>query len=61
MKRCDKILQDYEDKLHLVDKFLKAKKLVSEINQLAGRFDETRDSALIKEIMEISNHILEEF
>lgn len=61
VKRCDKILQYYEDKLHLVDKFLKAKKLVSEINQLAGRFDETRDSALIKEIMEISNHILEEF
>ena len=61
VKRCDKLLQDYEDKLHLVDKFLKAKTLVSEINQLAARFDETENPALVKEIMEISNHILEEF
>jgi len=61
VKRCDKLLQDYEDKLHLVDKFLKAKNLVSEINQLAARFDETENPALVKEIMEISNHILEEF
>lgn len=61
VKRCDKILQDYEDKLHLVDKFLKAKELVSKINQLAGHFDETKNPALVKEIMEISNHILEEF
>lgn len=61
VKRCDKILQDYEDKLHLVDKFLKAKKLVAEINRLAGRFDETKDSFLVGEIKEISNRILEEF
>lgn len=61
VKRCDKILQDYEDKLHLVDKFLKAKNLVSKINQLAACFDETKNPALVKEIMEISNHILEEF
>ena len=58
VKRCDKILQD---KLHLVDKFLKAKELVSKINRLAGHFDKTKNPALVKEIMEISNHILEEF
>lgn len=61
VKRCDKILQGYEDKLHLVDKFLKAKKLVSDINRLAASFDETGDPALVKQIMEISNCILEEF
>lgn len=61
VKRCDKILEDYEEKLHLVDKFLKAKELVTEINALAGRFDETRDSALVDKIKDISNQILEEF
>ena len=61
VKRCDKILQDYEDKLHLVDKFLNAKKFVAEINVLAARYNETKDSALVDRIKEISNHILEEF
>lgn len=61
VKRCDKILEDYEKKLHLVDKFLKAKELVTEINVLAGRFHETRDLVLVDKIQDISNHILEEF
>ncbi|MDY5578198.1 MAG: DNA-binding protein [Lachnospiraceae bacterium] len=61
IKRCDKILADYEEKLHLVDKFLAAKELVTEINTLAGEFHETKDPALVGQIKEISNHILEEF
>ena len=57
IKRCDKILADYEEKLHLVDKFLAAKELVTEINTLAGEFHETKDPALVGQIKEISNHI----
>ena len=34
IKRCDKILQDYESKLHLVEKFTGAKAKISEIEQL---------------------------
>lgn len=34
VKRCDKILLDYEDKLHLVEKFSSIKKKVEEIKNL---------------------------
>lgn len=34
IKRCDKILQDYESKLHLVEKFMGAKEKIREIESL---------------------------
>lgn len=34
IKRCDKILQDYESKLHLVERFMGAKEKIHEIEQL---------------------------
>lgn len=34
IRRCDKILQEYESKLHLVERFAKAKKQVGEIVEL---------------------------
>lgn len=34
LRRCDGILQDYESKLHLVERFTKAKKTVEKIEQL---------------------------
>ena len=36
IKRCDRILQEYESKLHLVERFAKAKETVKEIQSLAG-------------------------
>ncbi len=35
IKRCDKILLDYEKKLHLVEKFRGAKESIARINRLA--------------------------
>ena len=32
IRRCQKILEGYESKLHLVEKFLSVKKMVQEIN-----------------------------
>ena len=61
VKRCDKILEEYEEKLHLVEKFLKAKELVAQINKLAGDFGVTGNVSLVNLIQEVSNHILEEF
>lgn len=34
IKRCDRILQDYESKLHLVEKFMGAKEKIKEIEEL---------------------------
>lgn len=36
IKRCDKILQDYESKLHLVERFMAAKEKIGEIEQLTA-------------------------
>lgn len=34
IKRCDRILQEYESKLHLVEKFMGAKEKIREIERL---------------------------
>lgn len=60
IRRCTKKLQDYEKKLHLVEKFLKVKEDVAEIHTLAKQFKESKKEALLTEIETISNHILEE-
>lgn len=60
IKRCTKALEEYERKLHLVEKFLFAKKQVEEIHRLAGDFRKDHNDAIIEEIEQISNQILEE-
>lgn len=49
LKRCDKILAEYENKLHLVDKFAKIKQMVQEINTLT---DDEQIKKLSDEIIE---------
>ena len=60
IKRCSKKLQDYEDKLHLVEKFLHIKEDVGQIHKLAKQFEESKDESILKDIQEISNQIIEE-
>ena len=60
VKRCDKKLRDYEDKLHLVDKFISIKSDVEKIKELAVEFKETNYILIINEIELISNQIIEE-
>lgn len=64
VKRCDKILEDYEDKLHLVQKFLTAKTKMQEIAKLTEEMKaRNKDEALnpyIDGILEKSEEIFEE-
>ena len=57
VKRCDRILGGYEEKLGLVDKFNRTKKMVEEIRTLAGAYKETGDMSLLDRIEEISGEI----
>lgn len=36
IRRCDRILQDYESRLHLVERFARAKETVKEIQKLSA-------------------------
>ena len=58
IKRCDKILKEYEEKLHLVEKFMETKKDVQKIKDLAGSCKE--ESEIITEIILVSEKILSE-
>ena len=57
MKRCDKILEEYEAKLHLVAKFVKIRDMAREVEQLADESARTRDMALIEQIHGLAGKI----
>ena len=59
IKRCDKILGGYEEKLHLISKFQQTKAMVEEIKRLAREFQQTGDMKLFHEIEQISSDITE--
>ena len=50
IKRCDKILQGYEDKLHLLQRFMSVKEKIQKIESITAQ-DDVRD---------LANQILEE-
>ena len=63
IKRCNKALAGYEDKLHLVEKFQNAKKKVHLIDRIAESVEEGDTKELydrLKQIRKLSNEILEE-
>lgn len=53
IRRCNHTLEEYENKLHLVDKFLNIRKQIKRIKKLADQYH-------ADEIAELSNEILEE-
>ena len=57
IRRCERALRGYEEKLGLVRKFQETRRLVEEIHRLAREFDATGDAACVKRIEQISQQI----
>ena len=60
IRRCDKILAGYEEKLHLVERFLKTKADVEKIRTLAEELTAGRVEQVRGEILSLTDRILEE-
>ncbi|NLL93915.1 MAG: DNA-binding protein [Clostridiales bacterium] len=65
IRRCDATLENYEDTLKLIEKFLKIKSWVTKIHTLTGEFDKLsiasiQEKELVDQINDISNQILDE-
>lgn len=59
IRRCDKILVTYEEKLKLVDKFMKTKKMVENIRSLTNEYILTENKELICQIDRIASSIID--
>lgn len=59
VKRCDKILEEYERKLHLIDKFQKTKKLAGKIQEFLNLYQENGDVTLLIQAGETAKQIVE--
>lgn len=63
LRRCDKLLLNYESKLHLAERFMEAKKTVNEILRLAEEASENdggESKKQLNEIQRLSIRLLEE-
>ena len=60
VKRCDRLLEGYEQKLHLLERFLKMKEQVLRIRTLTERYEDRNGLEMMAEIRAISDEILEE-
>ena len=60
IKRCNRILEDYESKLHLVERFLRIREKVEQIRAMAHSGKEKDPAAFAESVCEIADSILEE-
>lgn len=66
VKRCEKLLQGYEDKLHLVERFINTKEMVKQVKEEVSKLKSLKtcvsaeEIEIIDRIDNLSEHILEE-
>lgn len=66
VKRCEKLLQGYEDKLHLVERFINTKDMVKQVKEEVNKLRDLKcccsneEVEIIDRIDSLSEHILEE-
>ena len=60
IRRCNQTLRGYEEKLHLVERFLAVKEKVERIDRLLDDYNEENAGELIRSIRRISGEIIEE-
>ena len=60
IKRCNQTLRGYEEKLHLMHRFLVVKEKVEQIEQLLEHYNEEDAEELVQNIRKISGEIIEE-
>ncbi len=60
IRRCNQTLRGYEEKLHLIDRFLAVKEKVERIDRLLDDYQEENAEELIQSIRRISGEIIEE-
>lgn len=59
IKRCDRILMEYERKLRLVEKFRSTKELAEKIQDLLDAYEQKEDRAVLGQIRQIVGKIKE--
>ena len=57
IRRCDRALREYEEKLGLVKKFTRTRQLVEEIHRLTQEFEQTGDGDCVRRIAALSEEI----
>ncbi len=60
VKRCNRILEEYEEKLHLVAKFVSIRDKVGRIHDLVESRDTEAQGQILSQVAELSSQILEE-
>ena len=61
IKRCDKLLQGYESKLHLVEKFMGAKEKIRQIDELTRVENDLTVAQRMQRIRELSQELMKEW
>ncbi|BAK48048.1 MAG: YlxM family DNA-binding protein [Lachnospiraceae bacterium] len=60
LRRCDRLLSGYEEKLHLVERFIKTREDVQKIRRIAEQCSASTLEESMRQITEISDRIIDE-